>query len=623
MYRVEAGPVSNSTRPASHDTFRFDIQAFRGIAVLAVFIFHLWPGAIPSGFLGVDIFFVISGFLLALLYDIKTLQQTWDFFIKRARRILPAYFVVLVATLLAASVLVLPHELQTLAGDAAASLAFAPNIGFWADNSYFDKATFKPLLHFWSLGVELQFYLLFPLIELCARKYPRFTASIGIASFAACLIAAGISPKTAFFLLPFRLWEFLAGFYAARYAARLFANGPGDWSPRIGKWIGPGLLIGLIVLLMIPISEAEHPKWSALGVTILCAALLATRATETAFATLPARPLIVVGKYSYSIYLVHFPVIVLWFHQPFAGNTMPAASAKDILAVTALTALFSVLLFHAVERPARRLKTFPFLKLQAGLMAAGLLAIAILPQLARRNFTHADLQISDAWLDRSFYRCGKLARLVEPFAASCALTSVRDGAPAFLLVGDSHADAIKPAMISAAAEAGIQLRLMKDNYALGAGSVSVAAVVAEVAAQGVSTVILHSSNNAQKAEDVAELVRAAETKGFHVVLIEPVPSWPVHVPLAMYRARHGGPPLSPPTLSDYQARNGEFLRAIGEIKSDNFTRYSPVGYFCSSVCKTTNQAGDLLYFDNGHLTKTGAHLLDPLFHKLLVENKRR
>ena len=124
-----------------------------------------------SGYLGVDAFFVVSGHLMHTLYGSVGAHSAGAFLFRRARRILPAYFATLIVTIIAVGFIVLPHELSEYVRHVLYSIALLPNAGFWMDNSYFDKASFKPILHLWSLGVELQFYLLFPPIVWLHRKH--------------------------------------------------------------------------------------------------------------------------------------------------------------------------------------------------------------------------------------------------------------------------------------------------------------------------------------------------------------------------------------------------------------------------------------------------------------------
>ncbi|MDN5566628.1 MAG: acyltransferase, partial [Psychrobacter sp.] len=136
--------------------YRVDVQVLRGIAVVLVVLFHLGFSSIKSGFLGVDVFFVISGFLMAVLYDKNDIPK---FYLRRAKRLLPAYYATIFFTLIFAYLLTTPNETAQVSSQAKYAIGFASNLGFWAQNSYFSKTEFNPLLHLWSLGVEMQFYL--------------------------------------------------------------------------------------------------------------------------------------------------------------------------------------------------------------------------------------------------------------------------------------------------------------------------------------------------------------------------------------------------------------------------------------------------------------------------------
>lgn len=141
--------------------YRPDIQILRGIAVVFVILFHLNVPLFSHGFLGVDLFFVISGFLMALLYE---RGQTFKFYQRRANRLLPAYFATTVATVAISAFITLPSEQIQVMEQGVFAAFFMSNIGFWAQNSYFSTSEFTPLLHLWSLGVEIQFYLIVPLL---------------------------------------------------------------------------------------------------------------------------------------------------------------------------------------------------------------------------------------------------------------------------------------------------------------------------------------------------------------------------------------------------------------------------------------------------------------------------
>lgn len=163
--------------------YRKDIQILRGVSVLLVVLFHLEIGGFNSGFLGVDVFFIISGYLMAVLYNP---DQKLEFFAKRAKRLLPSYFVVVLAVLVLCMALTTSNDYNSVVKQALFATTFSSNIGYWMENSYFSKAAFNPLLHLWSLGVEIQFYLLLPLLFWIFNRLKGSYFLLLLGSLAAC-----------------------------------------------------------------------------------------------------------------------------------------------------------------------------------------------------------------------------------------------------------------------------------------------------------------------------------------------------------------------------------------------------------------------------------------------------
>jgi peptidoglycan/LPS O-acetylase OafA/YrhL len=197
---------------------RLDIDGLRALAVLMVVAFHAFPSIMPGGFIGVDVFFVISGYLISghiLEAVARNRFSFWEFYAKRCRRILPALLLVLLCVWILGRNSLLSGEYSQLGKHVLAGAAFVSNITLYQESGYFDgAANLKPLLHLWSLAIEEQFYLLWPVLLFSVRKKRSITALIGalaVGSFSICLYETTHNIKAAFFLLPSRFWELLVG----------------------------------------------------------------------------------------------------------------------------------------------------------------------------------------------------------------------------------------------------------------------------------------------------------------------------------------------------------------------------------------------------------------------------
>lgn len=217
--------------------YRADIDGLRAIAVISVVFFHFFPSVLPGGFVGVDIFFVISGFLITGIIARSIRNNNFsitEFYIRRANRIFPSLCLMLIAVLIAGSISLFPDEFQRLGKHIFAGSTFTSNFALWNESGYFDTAAeVKPLLHLWSLGIEEQFYLFWPLLLLFARSERRqvlvVSAVLGF-SFVTNLLFIHRFPGATFYLPHTRVWELAAGGMGALVFQKIPKPRPVSWS---------------------------------------------------------------------------------------------------------------------------------------------------------------------------------------------------------------------------------------------------------------------------------------------------------------------------------------------------------------------------------------------------------
>ncbi|HEX8959580.1 MAG TPA: acyltransferase family protein, partial [Solirubrobacterales bacterium] len=339
------------------DGFRPDLEGLRGVAILLVLLFHAGVPWAQGGYVGVDVFFVLSGFLITGLL-LRERERTGSisltaFYARRARRILPAAAVVLVATLLVALPLLDPLALERLAADAAAAAVSAANIRFAASAlDYFAaQGQPSPVLHYWSLGVEEQFYLVWPTLLLLATRLarPRRGAAIALGavlvlSFAASLYLTSASAPWAFYSLPTRAWQLALGGLLAIGAAGL-ARLPGRALALLG-WLSLGAIVAALLVLD---PATPYPGTAALLPSLGAAGVIAAGDVGLGPGRLlVAGPLRYLGRISYSLYLVHWPVLVL----PAAGLAIGAElPATERAALVGLSIVLGALSYRFVEQP--------------------------------------------------------------------------------------------------------------------------------------------------------------------------------------------------------------------------------------------------------------------------------
>ena len=293
--------------------YRAEIDGLRALAVIPVILFHAGFEIFGGGFVGVDVFFVISGYLITsiIINDIeKERFSIINFYERRARRILPALFFIMLITIPFAWMWMIPTQLSDYSQSLIAVSLFASNILFWRESGYFDAAAEeKPLLHTWSLAVEEQFYMFVPLLfglfwGLGQKTLLMVLISLAFASFITALTTNSDSPMTAFYLLHTRAWELLIGVIAA-----LKSDSIKSFKPNAALMSNIGLILIVAGLTILPSNALWPGGWTLVPVIGSLLILLFGREKSFAHAVLKLAPLRFVGLISYSAYLWHQPIL--------------------------------------------------------------------------------------------------------------------------------------------------------------------------------------------------------------------------------------------------------------------------------------------------------------------------
>ncbi len=351
-------PLPSRCRPVNKNEYRPDLDGLRAIAILAVLAFHFGLG-LEGGYVGVDIFFVLSGYLITRQIVSQLDRKSFslaEFYGRRAKRLFPVAFVTMLATSSAAYFLLLPKDFLEFGQSLIAQSVFASNFYFSRETGYFDHGSIpKPLLHYWSLAVEEQFYFIYPLLLLIACRLNRIRlllilSAITFTSLIASLCYTETSPQAAFFLLPTRAWELLIG--------GLVALSPFPGQRKLSRPLANSLSViglGSITVAMFTFDETtEFPGISASIPCIGTAILIGVHANSETFLrrTFSSRPLVFIGLISYSLYLWHWPVVVYSnVFIDFLGYEIP------LVYQATTTLLLALLSYRLVEKPFRRTRT--------------------------------------------------------------------------------------------------------------------------------------------------------------------------------------------------------------------------------------------------------------------------
>jgi peptidoglycan/LPS O-acetylase OafA/YrhL len=429
--------------------YRSDVDGLRAVAILPVVAFHAGLNFVPGGFVGVDVFFVISGYLICRLINDEIKSGSFTvagFYKRRVMRLFPALFTMLIATSILAYVYLLPIELKEYSQSLIAAVTNVSNIFFALTTGYFDApAETRPLLHTWSLSVEEQFYIVCPLFMLacyrfCPRRLNMLLATGAVLSFVAAFLAYGRNPNFAFFLTPFRACELLLG---ALLGIRFF---PLAATAQLKNVIGGAGLVA--VLFAIFALSAETPLPLTMLVSSVGTAMIihsSENGPSLAGRLLSWRPAVFIGLISYSLYLWHWPIMVFQRSDHFLIGQAPLSTKLATIAISIGVAYLS---WRFIETPFRiRTKSTPARRALGGAFAsmaavAALSTTALALDGAPFRFAQPVVTLASylAYDPTAAFRSGRcyLTANRETYDTKTCLT--KDAMrPNYLLIGDSHA----------------------------------------------------------------------------------------------------------------------------------------------------------------------------------------
>lgn len=666
---------SGQTRKLRSETlaYRPDVDGLRAFAVLIVVGYHAFPQAFPGGFVGVDVFFVISGYLITgiILNDLRLKEFSFSrFYARRVRRIFPSLILVLATSFVVAWLFLLPAEFVSLGENIVGAAAFSANFVLFKEAGYFDiAAAFKPLLHLWSLGIEEQFYIVWPLMLLLVFKRGQtlFWLIVGLAAISFILNAATVRqhPAAAFYLPHARSWELLMG----AVLACAVENGAPLWfdeaQSHADLWLWRGVaarlghklervvlnaraVLGIALLASSVIFLNQHstfPGWRALLPTFGTLLLIWAQTSSFNHNILSNRALVFVGLISYPLYLWHWPLLSF---ARIAENGELSALMTFLCVVASF--ILAWLTYVLVERPVRfghptPLKVVSLGVLMAAIGCVGLVTIKTggfdirIPEPLRRNFR--ELALARVNLEKD-WRLGTCLLETQHdksyFTDECVESELR---PLVFIWGDSVSAALYPGLHRA-----------QKTYGFGIGQFSVAGcppvlgyvsrtrpfckdnndfALSIISRHQPDVVLLHSTweypdGNIDALGSTISHLR--KTGGYKIIVLGPPVAWIMPLPQLILKYFANSNSLGPERTTlylreDYRKMDGIIRRKVGAWGVDYISVWDAMCNADGCLMRVGAQGRDVTTFDNAHLTIAGSDYLADMILPQLIDIARR
>ncbi|MEK7781699.1 MAG: acyltransferase family protein [Verrucomicrobiota bacterium] len=623
--------------------YRPDVDGLRAVAVLSVVFCHAGM-SFPGGFIGVDVFFVISGYLIAglILKELRqgtfTLANFWE---RRVRRIVPAMVAVLAATLVAGWFILMPEDFASFGKSIVGLALLASNVQFWKDIDYFDSAAEeKPLLHTWSLSVEEQFYLFVPVFLLLLAKRSQLHRAFLLLAIAA-VISFGLSvawthkhPTGNFYLLPTRAWELFAGALLA-------------FLPPCGigkkKWLIDLVAVAGMALILVPCFIYDHktpfPGLAALPPVLGTALLIWVGSAAAGLSLLgkllASKPVVFVGLISYSLYLWHWPLFSLTRYL-----TVKVPSATVWWLLIGASVILATLSWRFVETPFRQRKILahrPKLFIVTALLFTAMIGVGLVMYKAKgfdgRVTDRTKILVATGKFDQSYVRELELKDIPNNLVRLGA-TNIT---PSVFIWGDSHAMAILPAIDAICKETGNAAAaathaatppvigyFSRNQWGLNEASLPYnAAVLEHIKKSKFSAVLLVSYWNmhAEVPDFQTALLKTVEeirTTGATVYLMRDVPIYDFNIQKMLVRSSYKGGDLERFGLTPTQFTAADKMPAalMEKLKAAGVQVLDPIPLLmarANSEKFVPFDSDGSFYYDSDHLSTYGSLALQPLF----------
>jgi peptidoglycan/LPS O-acetylase OafA/YrhL len=621
------------------DTYRKDIDGLRALSVTLVVLYHAGVPWTTGGFIGVDVFFVISGYLITRQLvppgASKIGMSIAEFYGRRARRILPSLTIVLGSLLALSCIYLLPDgEIQSAAQAAGASALFVSNIFFWRQGEdYFDNpADLQPALHTWSLSVEEQFYLFWPLLLAALlflqkrkqiRDFPIIVFGVGLITLTSLIISiwwTHIDPVAAFLLTPSRVWELGAG-----AALALLPETHLQCSSKLATSLRIGGCFTILVASFIYTDRTLFPGAAAILPVLGAALVIAagrSNSVDPIYRCLTSRPFVLTGAISYSWYLWHWPLLAVARTIDVGARNLGRDSFIVVLAYG-----LAYISTRYVEEPIRQ-RRFPLFSTNAASLASGGALIAVTAAVSIGVWMSARYKFQNAATARpESYGCLQSHGSERSPKDPCLLSE--HGDTTLFLIGDSYAAHWSPAvkMLTSNAEVRAVERtfpvcpvflLLKKDSRPGCNAYSQAAIddIRSSALKRYTGVVLSAhwigylhddESEAYLGQGLEKFLREMQEIGVRVLIVGPTPDFGYRVPRCLARRSELRCRIERSKVEQWNFRTFRMLEGVVS-KSSNAQLWYAMSEFCDAAWCYPSRGGETLFLDYGHLAPVGARM---------------